>query len=110
MSGTQLVEYDGVEISVEDAIEFLNAVENPVDPVCPICAHPDWGVSLSPGGGQFPSFPTRTVKDASMGGGYYIGMFVVECLKCGFMRQHNLTRLASWKKARNAQLNSGEAE
>lgn len=91
------VVYDEVELSSTDAIEFLNEMGADPDELCPVCKHPDWGVSMSPGEGYFAALPTITQASA-VPSRYIIGVYTCECLRCGYIRVHSLARLSTWKR------------
>ncbi|GAB3054267.1 hypothetical protein GCM10027214_16960 [Stenotrophomonas tumulicola] len=94
----QQINYTGTDLTSQDAIDFLKDMGSPSDLPCPICGHPDWGLSLTPGNGYFSALPTMTHGSTSPTP-YFHGVYTTECMKCGYMRLHNLSRLAKWKKA-----------
>lgn len=97
MNEKRTIVYDGVELSSSDAIDFFNEIGTDPDAPCPVCRHPDWGISMSPGEGLFPAFPTIT-QDSNLPSRFIVGVYTSECLRCGYIRAHSLSRLAAWKK------------
>lgn len=95
------IKYFGTELSTQDALDFLIDMGSPSDLPCPICSHPDWGLSLSPGEGIFSSVPTIE-PGSTEPTRYFHGVYLTECLKCGYIRLHSLARLAEWKKTKSA--------
>lgn len=100
--------YEDVELSSNDAMEFFDALGVDQDALCPVCDHPDWGVSMSPGDGYFAAFPTIT-QESPMPSRFMIGVYTCECLRCGYIRTHSLSRLAAWKRGRQ-QIKEGTNE
>ncbi len=97
MDEKRTIVYDGVELSSSDALDFFNEIGADPDALCPVCSHPDWGISMSPGEGLFSAFPTIT-QDSNLPSRFIVGIYTSECLRCGYIRAHSLSRLAIWKK------------
>lgn len=99
MAEIRYIVYDGIQLSSQDALDFLDEIGADPDALCPVCAHPNWGISMSPGEGFFAAFPTIT-QDTPVPSRYIVGVYTSECLRCGYIRAHNLAKLATWKRSK----------
>ena len=99
--------FNGVNLTGEDAIAFLAEVETNPKTACPICSHHEWGLNFSPGEGQYAAIPTRATN-GEITNEFFLGVYTVQCLKCGYLRLHSLVPLARWKKSKDELAGEGE--
>jgi hypothetical protein len=98
----QELELDGIKVSAEDAIAFLESLH--ASKLCPVCANNVWHVNLSPSPGEFMAFGTY--------GGpapHLMAVYSTNCSRCGYVRVHSLGVLRAWKEAQ-AQKDGGNDE
>ena len=87
---------DVAKLTTDDAIEFFKKrASNP----CPACGHSDWNVFVN----HAPNHPEVGIGLLNVnvsGAGIHMQghpVILVTCMKCGFLRLHNLRFVAAWR-------------
>lgn len=91
----QQLDLDGVSVSAEDAIEFLESLN--ANKRCPVCENNVWHVNLSPVAGEFMAFSTYGGEVPHL-----MSIYSTNCSRCGYVRIHSLGVLRTWKATQSS--------